>query len=159
MPARWHAWIGIAHLCAILPSWLSRYVATFLHSEPPPRELVARPVHSNAMIVRSKATQMLKITANDAADGLTLKLEGRLAGVWVAELEECWRKSSSSLSGRPLRVDLSGVDYVDTAGRYLLVLMHRAGATFVVAGCMMAALVQDITGNWPAVAAIKRKRA
>ena len=101
---------------------------------------------------------MLRITATSATDGLTLKLEGRLSGIWVAELEDCWRKSVSELQGRPLHVDLSGVDCVDPAGKYLLALMYKAGANFIAPGCLMAALVQDISGNWPDAAAIERRR-
>jgi ABC-type transporter Mla MlaB component len=42
-----------------------------------------------------------------------LKLEGSLAGAWVAELEEAWRASNSKLAGRVIRVDMTGVDRVD----------------------------------------------
>lgn len=93
---------------------------------------------------------MLKITVQDAADRLRLKLEGKIAGAWVAELEDCWRTAAPALNGRPLWVDLTGVDCLDAAGKYLLALMHRAGAEFVVSGCLMSALVQEITSNWPA---------
>ena len=92
---------------------------------------------------------MLRITRNDAIDGITLRLEGRLAGAWVVEMEDSWRVALSDLQGRPLRVDLGGVDCVDTAGKYLLALMHKAGAGFTASGCLMAALVQEVTGNWP----------
>ena len=92
---------------------------------------------------------MLRITVNDAPDGLGLKLEGKLGGVWVTELEECWRTATSSLGSRTLSVDLTGVDCVDAAGKYLLTLMHKAGARFVVSGCAMSALVQEISGAWP----------
>jgi hypothetical protein len=101
---------------------------------------------------------MLRITRHDTMDGLTLQLEGRLAGIWVAELEDSWRTAVSGLGGRPLHVDLSGVVCVDAAGKYLLALMHKAGATFIAPGCMMAALVQDVTGNWPDASAAKPRR-
>jgi hypothetical protein len=41
------------------------------------------------------------------------------------------------------------VDCVDVAGKYLLALMHESGARFIASGCMMAGLIQEITGNWP----------
>jgi anti-anti-sigma regulatory factor len=91
---------------------------------------------------------MLRITSRDSAEGVTLKLEGRLAGAWVTELEDCWRQSAAALDGRSLWVDLTGVDCADTAGRYLLILMHNAGAKFIAPGCVMAALVADIADNW-----------
>jgi len=92
---------------------------------------------------------MLRITLQDSADRLRLELEGGLAGAWVPELENCWRLSAPTLAGRELWVDLSGVDCVDSAGRYLLALMHASGARFLSSGCKMSALVQEITGNWP----------
>jgi anti-anti-sigma regulatory factor len=92
---------------------------------------------------------MLRITVQDLADRLRLQLEGRLSGAWVPELEDCWRTSAPILKDRELWVDLTGVDCVDAAGKYLLALMHKSGVRFIASGCMMAALVQEITGNWP----------
>lgn len=97
---------------------------------------------------------MLRITVQEASDALRLRLEGRLAGAWVGELENSWRIAASRLAGRPLWVDLSSVDCVDDAGRYLLVLMHKDGVRFQASGCLMLALVQEITGDWPVVRAI-----
>ena len=93
---------------------------------------------------------MLKITTRDAPDGFRLELEGKLAGAWVPELESCWRSATALHGARGLRVDLTGVHCVDAAGRYLLALMHNAGARFVASGCAMSALVREITGEWPA---------
>jgi anti-anti-sigma regulatory factor len=87
---------------------------------------------------------MLRITLNNGSDRLELKLEGKLAGAWVPELEECWRKATLNHVGCTLWVDLTGVDYVDSAGRYLLALIHQAGARFVASGCAMLALVEEI---------------
>ncbi len=101
---------------------------------------------------------MLRITVNDAPGRLGLRLEGKLGGAWVAELEECWRAAAPTLGSRPLSVDLTGVDCVDAAGKYLLALMHKAGASFVVSGCMMSALVQEITGAWPVGSSARGRR-
>ena len=87
---------------------------------------------------------MLRITLNNGSDRHGLKLEGKLAGAWVPELEACWRKATLNDRSCTLWVDLTGVDYVDTAGKYLLALMHQAGARFVASGCAMSALVEEI---------------
>jgi len=92
---------------------------------------------------------MLRITVHDDPDRLRLELEGRLGGAWVAELESCWRAASTD-DKRRLWVDLRGVDSVDAAGKYLLALMHAAGARFIASGCAMTALVGEIAGEWPA---------
>ncbi len=77
---------------------------------------------------------MLKITTIDANGTRKLKLEGKLKEAWVLELEQCWR----SLDGRRrIVVDLTDVDFVDTAGKYLLALMYGRGARFVADSPMM----------------------
>ena len=40
---------------------------------------------------------MLKITIEPEAEEIRLKLEGDLAGTWVADLEECWRDDARLL--------------------------------------------------------------
>jgi anti-anti-sigma regulatory factor len=92
---------------------------------------------------------MLRITVENTVDTLRLELAGKLAGAWVAELEDCWRTEASHLGRRSVWVDLTGVVCVDQAGKYLLALMHQAGAHFVAPGCATAALIREITGNWP----------
>jgi ABC-type transporter Mla MlaB component len=92
---------------------------------------------------------MLKITLEPDVDETRLKLEGDLAGTWVAELEEYWRKTSPPLSGRPVCIDLTGVGRVDEAGRYLLALIHDSGARMVSAGVEMKDLLDSIARDWP----------
>ena len=53
-----------------------------------------------------------------------------------------------ALTGRPepiLRVDLTGLISIDDAGRACLEALHRKGAEFVVADCLMKAVVAEIT--------------
>ena len=44
-----------------------------------------------------------------------------------------------------VRVDLSAVTFIDAAGKELLAAMHSQGAEFVCAGCLMRAVVAEIT--------------
>ena len=92
---------------------------------------------------------MLRITSLDALDRVTLKLEGSLAGVWVAEMEGIWRGISSRLEGRPLYLDMNGVEHVDRAGTYLLALLRQRGAQLVTSGPLMTELVRSIEEDWP----------
>jgi anti-anti-sigma regulatory factor len=69
---------------------------------------------------------MLKITLHDRAGELRLKLEGRLSGPWVNELEQCWKTASSTTQGRKTVLDLGEVDFVDPAGESLLAHMSSA---------------------------------
>ena len=100
---------------------------------------------------------MLKITLHDTPESLRLELEGRLAGPWVGELEAAWRAATLGRAVRPLSVDLTGVDCVDGAGRYLLALMRHAGARFIAPGCCMSALVRELAGEWPARAKTRKR--
>jgi ABC-type transporter Mla MlaB component len=94
---------------------------------------------------------MLRITSLDELDRVTLKLEGKLAGVWVAELEGIWRNLNSRLDGRPLYLDMTGVVCVDRAGTYLLALLRQHGAQLITSGTLMTELVRSIKEEWPSV--------
>ena len=88
---------------------------------------------------------MLRITIQHAPPILTFRLEGRLAGPWVRELEECWQGALADQSKPVLRVDLTEVTSLDAAGQAYLEAMHRQGAEFVAADCLMKAVVAEIT--------------
>jgi anti-anti-sigma regulatory factor len=93
---------------------------------------------------------LLRITVHDHPGFLTVQLEGRLAGAWVRELEECWQSTLASQRKPVLRVDLMGVTYIDAAGKKLLAAMHAEGAEFLARGCLNRAMVADIThGPFP----------
>jgi len=94
---------------------------------------------------------MLRITVLDNSGNLTFRLEGRLAGPWVRELETCWQ---STLGGRgscraaqqsPLRLDLTGVTFVDADGKAFLAARHAEGAELIASGCLMRAIVAEIS--------------
>jgi hypothetical protein len=87
---------------------------------------------------------MLRITVHDNPESLRFQLEGRLAGPWVRELEDCWRRAPAGR--RPaVRFDLVGVTFIDAAGKAFLAAMHRQGAEFLAADCLTRAVVAEIT--------------
>lgn len=88
---------------------------------------------------------MLRITAHDNPRLLTLGLEGRLEGLWVTELKQCWREALTSQSRPKFRVDLSGVTFIDDAGKACLAAMYEHGAELVAADCLIKAMVEEIT--------------
>jgi hypothetical protein len=85
---------------------------------------------------------MLKITSQTDATTTVFELEGRLAGAWVQELEECWQNVRDSR--RPVRILLCAVTFIDDKGRNLLVEMYHHGAELVAEGCMNKAIVEEI---------------
>lgn len=88
---------------------------------------------------------MLKITTLTEAEATTLRLEGRLAGPWVRELERCWISTVGTKTNSPLCVDLSAVTYVDGEGKDLLKRMYHDGIKLVASGCLTSCLVREIT--------------
>ena len=87
---------------------------------------------------------MLRITANEKPRVLSFRLEGRLEGPWVGELEQCWRGMVARAGTPALRVDLRGVTFVDAAGKAQLTAMHREGAKFIADDCLTRAIVSEI---------------
>jgi anti-anti-sigma regulatory factor len=70
---------------------------------------------------------MPRATVEDLGTALRLKVEGRLAGVWVPELEQSWRTLTARSLGVGLIVDLTQTAFVDLAGKYLLSLIYQSG--------------------------------
>jgi len=87
---------------------------------------------------------MLKITIDNAMNAATLKLEGRLAGPWVGELERSWRAVKDDSRDKPVMVDLCEVTFVDAEGRKLLSWMYGQGARLRTYGCMAKGIVEEI---------------
>ena len=88
---------------------------------------------------------MLRITVHDNHESWTFQLEGRLAGAWVKEVEECRRRILAVRRRPSVRFDLAGVTFIDTDGKTYLAAMHRRGAQFVTADCLTRAIVAQIT--------------
>jgi hypothetical protein len=91
---------------------------------------------------------MLRITTYPTADVLTLKLEGRLAGPWVAELRNCWHQVNPK-GKRAIHVNLEELLYVDAEGEKLLAEMYRRGADLLAVDCEMKAVVAAIANRSP----------
>jgi hypothetical protein len=90
---------------------------------------------------------MLRVTIYDGSSELKLRLEGRLAGPWVREVELCWQAAQSITRNRTVTIDLREVDFVDSDGEQLLAAMYRHGATLLAAGPMTKDMVSRIAGQ------------
>ena len=88
---------------------------------------------------------MLRITVHDKPRILTFQLEGRLAGAWLRELEECWRNVLAGPHKPVLRVDLTGVTSINAAGKACLGALYRQGAQFIATDCLTKAVVAEIS--------------
>lgn len=85
---------------------------------------------------------MLRITVHDRPESSTWQFEGGLAGPWVSEAETCWR---SARTIKPRRFDLTGVTLIDSAGKAFLASAHADGVELVACGCLMRAIVAELT--------------
>lgn len=90
---------------------------------------------------------MLRISVADDAGLRTYRLEGRLTGQWVSELEECWRQAQDKGSIERVRFDLTQVTSIDTAGKSFLAARHSEGAEFTASCCLMRAVVSEIANK------------
>lgn len=87
---------------------------------------------------------MLRITSEKKRGKTVLAVEGRLAGPWVAALEQCWRERAP---GEKFSVDLCGVSFIDARGKALLKEIHQQGGKLVADGCLNQAIVSEIEGK------------
>jgi anti-anti-sigma regulatory factor len=88
---------------------------------------------------------MLRITVLDNPESLTFQLEGRLAGLWLREVENCRLCTLADRRRQPVRFDLAGVTFIDAAGKSYLAAMHHLGVELVAADCLTKAVVAEIT--------------
>ncbi len=87
---------------------------------------------------------MLKITLEQNSRSTTLRVEGRLAGPWVHELEQAWRTASPEAADGRVAVDLTDVTFVGEEGKALLETMHAQGARLKATGCVTKRLIAEI---------------
>ena len=87
---------------------------------------------------------MLRITTENKRGKTVLSVEGRLAGPWVAALEQCWRELYAATPRQKFSVNLCGVSFIDNAGKALLKEMHRCGGELTAEGCLNQAIVKEI---------------
>jgi anti-anti-sigma regulatory factor len=95
---------------------------------------------------------MLRITVTTRVDGSTLVLEGRLGGAWVGDVAACWKGLLAEPDGRPIRIDLDGVTFINASGKALIRAMHAQGAILVATEVMIRTIVDEIM---PGTAAAK----
>jgi len=75
---------------------------------------------------------MLRITVEENAKTIVMKLEGRVTGLWAVELGRLWKQTAPALADRKLSLDLRGTTYADTCGiRELKDIYSQTGATIL----------------------------
>ena len=100
----------------------------------------ARPTYLSA-----NGAMMLRVTTYETAGSLVVQLEGKLAGPWVDELQKCFRSWENREDIGAIRFDLTDVTFVDDRGKELLTDFRRRGAELVARGCLMKAIVAELS--------------
>lgn len=72
-----------------------------------------------------------------------MKVEGRVVGNWVDELERFWATLASALGAKTLRLHICGVLYLDTKGKQALRKIVAATSTVIVADSPLAKQFAD----------------
>jgi ABC-type transporter Mla MlaB component len=85
---------------------------------------------------------MLRITTHDRDNLVTLELEGKLAGPWVALVRESWQQQLAR--GCAIQIDLRAVTYVDALGKALLAEMTGRHAQLIACDCQMKAILAEL---------------
>src|SRR5262245_35501365 len=109
--------------------------------------MVSRNAFAPRMRSQTTSLTMLRITTDENAHTITLRLEGRLEGPWVTLLANCWWSEQARSDGRQLRVDLNDVTFIDTEGKARLAQMHEQGAAFISGDLMTKGIVAEILGE------------
>jgi anti-anti-sigma regulatory factor len=89
---------------------------------------------------------VLRITVEQNSDAMTFKLEGRVAGPWVAELNHLWEETAPHLDQRKLSIDLRATTYADAGGiRVLRAIYAQTGANVLAGTPWTQYLAEEIT--------------
>lgn len=93
---------------------------------------------------------MLRITIQETNDAMAIKLEGRIAGPWAAELGHAWAEAAPRLASRKLTLDLRDVTFADREGKQVLKDIHtQTGAGLVVSTQWSQFLAEEVSGSNP----------
>jgi outer membrane protein TolC/anti-anti-sigma regulatory factor len=92
---------------------------------------------------------MLKITTRFEPHQITLKVEGKLVGVWAKELERSWKQTQAPDQAEALVVDLTGVTFIDNEGKRVLAEIYQRGGKLQARDCMTKCVVDEISKQKP----------
>lgn len=88
----------------------------------------------------------LRITLEENAESLVVKLEGRIVGPWAAELDRLWTQTSPSLASRKLSLDLRETTYADAGGiRVLRAIYSETEAAILTSTPWTQYLADEVT--------------
>src|SRR6266403_1506640 len=99
------------------------------------------------LLTANGAYFMLRVTTEKRRGKTVLAVGGRLAGLWVGALEQCWRELHAAAPREKFHIDLCGVSFIDASGKVLLKEIHRQRGRLVAEGCLNQAIVREIVSD------------
>ena len=87
---------------------------------------------------------MLRISTDTTPQATIIKVEGRLAGPLVLELEHIWHKVRARDLLAPIIVDLCGVTFIDAKGKEVLRMLCDERVSFRSCGPDVTATIDAI---------------
>jgi anti-anti-sigma regulatory factor len=88
----------------------------------------------------------LRITLEENAESMVVKLEGRIVGPWAAELDRLWTETSPSLASRKVSLDLRETTYADAGGiRVLRAIYSQTEAAILTSTPWTQYLADEVT--------------
>jgi anti-anti-sigma regulatory factor len=76
----------------------------------------------------------LRITVQENATEIVIKLEGRIAGPWAAELDRLWSETKPALAARKLALDLRDTTFADAGGIRVLRTIYSQTQAAILTG-------------------------
>jgi len=90
----------------------------------------------------------LRITVQENATELVIKLEGRIAGPWAAELDRLWVETKPTLAARKLALDLRDTTFADAGGiRALRAIFSQTQAEILTSTPWTQYLADEVTSK------------
>ncbi len=86
---------------------------------------------------------MLRITINESESAIGMRLEGRVAGMWLSELSRAWAETAPRLGKKKLSIDLHNVTYADAGGKQTLREIYAQTGAELITGTLWAQYLAD----------------
>jgi len=87
---------------------------------------------------------MLRINVDQHFGVVTLKLQGKVSGPWVRELDRSWSDAARNNSAGAITLDLTDVTFVNSEGQELLRSLFRKGTDLRSGSLMTRFLINRI---------------
>ena len=78
--------------------------------------------------------QVLRITVEEDSHAIVIKLEGRIAGPWAAELDRLWKEKAPAAAQKKLSLDLRDITFADAGGIAVLRAIYSQTGAAILTG-------------------------